>query len=76
MPVRVTDFSVTEEFFDTQLNPIRAKVSLGMRVLNTDDLGFGAKGSDLFMAYLQNKERLAGKSRAGTLAALGLTGLP
>jgi hypothetical protein len=76
IPVRITDFSITEEAFDPGLNPIRAKVSLGLRVLNTDDLGFGARGSDLFMAYLQNKERLAGKSRAGTLAALGLTGLP
>ena len=25
LPVRVTDFSVTEEAFDTSLNPIRAK---------------------------------------------------
>lgn len=76
IPVRITDFSVTEEAFDPALNPIRAKVSLGMRVLSTDDLGFGSKGGDLFMAYLQNKERLAKQSRAGTLAALGLTGLP
>ena len=27
----VADFSITEEAFDTALNPIRAKVSLGMR---------------------------------------------
>jgi len=31
LPVRLTEFSVTEEAFDTKLNPIRAKVSLGMR---------------------------------------------
>ena len=76
VPVRISEFSIAEEAFDQSLNPIRAKVSLGMRVLSTDDLGFGSKGGDLFMAYLTNKERLAGKSRAGTLAALGLTGLP
>ena len=29
IPVRITDFSITEEAFDTSLNPIRAKVSLG-----------------------------------------------
>ena len=40
VPVRLTDFSITEEAFDPNLNPIRAKVSLGMRVLNVDDLGF------------------------------------
>jgi hypothetical protein len=39
VPVRVTEFSVTEEAFDPALNPIRAKVSLGLRVLSVDDLG-------------------------------------
>ena len=28
LPVRLTDFSVTEEAFDVSLNPIRAKVDL------------------------------------------------
>ena len=32
-PVRITDLDITEEFFDPQLNPIHAKVSIGMRVL-------------------------------------------
>ena len=32
VPVRVTEFSITEEAFDAALNPIRAKVSLGLRV--------------------------------------------
>jgi hypothetical protein len=58
VPVRITDFSVTEEAFDTALNPIRAKVSLGMRVLNVNDLGFSNTGGSLFMQYLQNKEKL------------------
>jgi hypothetical protein len=40
LPVRLTDFSITEEAFDVALNPIRAKVSLGMRVLSVDDVGF------------------------------------
>src|SRR5882724_1969129 len=34
VPVRVTDYNITEEAFDPSLNPIRAKVSLGMRVLS------------------------------------------
>ena len=53
MPVRVTELRITEEAFDPALNPIRAKVSLGMRVLTVDDLGFDHKGGSLFMAYLQ-----------------------
>ena len=36
--------AITEEAFDPALNPIRAKVSLGMRVLCVDDLGFDAQG--------------------------------
>jgi hypothetical protein len=59
VPVRITDFSITEEAFDPNLNPIRAKVSLGMRVLSVNDLGFKHKGGSLFTSYLQQKERLA-----------------
>ena len=36
LPVRLTEFSITEEAFDPALNPIRAKVSLGMRVLERE----------------------------------------
>jgi len=75
VPVRLTDFSVTEEAFDPALNPIRAKVSLGLRVLSVDDLGFAHKGGGLFMTYLAAKEQLAAKA-AGTLAALGIAGVP
>ena len=76
VPVRITDFSVTEEAFDVNLNPIRAKVSLGMRVLSVDDLGFDHKGGSLFMRYLQTKEQLAARNRYGTFSALGITGIP
>jgi len=76
VPVRITDFSVTEEAFDVNLNPIRAKVSLGMRVLSIDDLGFDEKGGNLFMVYQQQKERLAGLSQSGTFHDLGIGGIP
>jgi hypothetical protein len=58
LPVRITELSVTEEAFDPALNPIRAKVALGMRVLTVDDLGFTHRGGSLFMAYVRAKERL------------------
>jgi hypothetical protein len=76
VPVRLTDFSITEEAFDPNLNPIRAKVSLGMRVLNVDDLGFENPGGQLFMAYLTNKEALAAKATTAALTTLGLGGIP
>ncbi|MBH5369761.1 hypothetical protein [Bradyrhizobium glycinis] len=76
LPVRLTDFSITEEAFDPNLNPIRAKVSLGMRVLTVSDLGFAHKGGNLFMAYLQQKEQLARVGAQGALSALGLKEIP
>src|SRR5271155_1690633 len=75
-PVRLTEFSITEEAFDPDLNPIRAKVSLGLRVLNVDDLGFSHPGGRMFMAYLSNKERLASKATSVAISVLGLGGLP
>lgn len=76
VPVRVTDFSVTEEAFDPFLNPIRAKVSLGLRVLSINDLGLDSKGGSLFMAYHRAKEQLAGRAVGAALGDLGLTGIP
>jgi hypothetical protein len=76
VPVRITDFSITEEAFDPQLNPLRAKVSLGLRVLSIDDMFFADKGGSLYMAYQRQKESLARQHRSGTLADLGIGGLP
>jgi hypothetical protein len=76
LPVRLTEFSVTEEAFDPRLNPIRAKVSLGMRVLSVNDVGFSHKAGTLFLAYLQNREKLAGNSLGAKYDVLGLGGKP
>jgi hypothetical protein len=76
VPVRVTEFSISEEAFDPELNPIRAKVNLGLRVLSIDDLGFDHKGGGLFMAYLQSREKLASKAATFGFDVLGIGGLP
>jgi hypothetical protein len=76
VPVKLTNFSITEEAFDPNLNPILAKVSLGMQVLTVNDLGFDSKGGNLYMAYQQQKEQLAAKFKPGLLSSLGLTHLP
>ena len=75
VPVRVTDLSVTEEAFDAALNPIRAKASISLRVLSVDDLGFDHRGGTLFMAYLRNKEALAGRVAPVELSTLGVESL-
>jgi hypothetical protein len=58
-PVRITDLQITEEAFDPSLNPIRAKVSLDMRVLNVNDVGFLTPAGALYMIYQITKEGMA-----------------
>ena len=76
VPVRVTEFSVTEEAFDASLNPIRAKLSLSMRTLSVDDLPFTHRGSSIFLSYLRAKERLSSKAPSPALSTLGIGGIP
>lgn len=74
MPVRLTELSVNESAFDVNLNPIRASLSIGMKVLSVSDLPAGHRGADLYMAHLAQKEQLARAARTGGLASLGLAG--
>jgi hypothetical protein len=57
--VRITEMDITEEAFDPQLNPIRAKVSLGLRVLSVNDVGFITPAGALYLVYQTNKEAMA-----------------
>ena len=76
VPVRLTELSVVEQELDPNLNPIRAKVSLGLRVLSVNDLEFDSKGGSLYLIYHQQKERLAAASQPGAFDVLGLGGAP
>ncbi len=76
LPVRLVEFSITEESFDAALNPLRAKVSLGMRVLTVDDVGFQNRGGSIFMSYLEQKEQLAARLSTTSFGSLGITGIP
>ncbi|MFD0346195.1 hypothetical protein ACFQ0M_09185 [Kitasatospora aburaviensis] len=75
VPVRITELSVTEEAFDPALNPLRAKVQLGMRVLTVNDVGFLHRAGGLYLAHQRRLEALA--ARAGTVgfAAFGIGGI-
>lgn len=75
MPVKLTSFSITEEAFDPNLNPILAKVNLGMQVLTVNDVGFEHKGGQLYMAYQQQKEQLAKKFKPGLLTSFGINNI-
>jgi hypothetical protein len=74
MPVRLTEFSVNEQAFDVNLNPIRASLSIGMKILTVSDLPAGHPGADYYVAHLAMKEQLAARGSRGTLGSLGLTG--
>lgn len=72
MPVRLTEVSINESMFDVNLNPMRASLSIGMKVLSITDLPAGHPGANLYMAHLAQKERLAAEAGRG-LGALGIS---
>ncbi|MEV8551968.1 hypothetical protein AB0L04_19325 [Streptomyces glaucescens] len=74
VPVRLTELSVNESAFDVNLNPIRASLAIGMRILTVSDLPAGHRGADLYLAHLAQKERLAAGARGAGTGALGLAG--
>ncbi|WP_049657835.1 hypothetical protein [Kitasatospora sp. MY 5-36] len=74
LPVRLTELTITEEAFDIDLNPIRAAVAIGLRVLTVSDLPTGHRGAELYLAHLAQKERLGGAAADGRLGALGVGG--
>lgn len=67
LPIRLNSLSISEEMFDTNLNPIRATISLSMRALSYSDLDQSTKAYNLFMVYQQGKE---------SMAALGISHTP
>ena len=69
LPVRLTGFTITEEMFDPDLNPIHAKVSLDLNALSYHDLGLLSPGGALFMAHQLIKEGMATINGVG--AAIG-----
>lgn len=59
VPVAISSFGVTEEAFDPNLNPIQAKIELGLKVLTYLELGPNTIGREAYIAYQRNKETLA-----------------
>ncbi|MEA3064216.1 MAG: hypothetical protein QOJ27_651 [Sphingomonadales bacterium] len=59
VPVKIESLSITETAHDPSLNPIRADVSLSMKVLTYNDLAMTHPGYWAFMAHQVVKEVLA-----------------
>ena len=73
-PVRIDEMSIEEQFFDDDLNPVRAKVSLSMRVLNTNDLGFQHHGGNMYMVHQRSLEQLAARGSGEIVKSLAHQG--
>jgi len=59
VPVRLTELTISEQAYDTSLNPIRANASLTLQVLTYQDLGIASVGGALFLAHQAIKEAMA-----------------
>ncbi len=70
LPVRLTEFSITEEAHDVGLNPIRARVSLGMRVLSYNDLSITNPAYYVFLTHQIVKETMATIGSVGNIGAV------
>ncbi|MFF7133738.1 hypothetical protein ACFZBZ_15425 [Streptomyces sp. NPDC008196] len=71
LPVRLTGFTITEEAYDTALNPIQAKVDLTLDVLSYSDLKRSDPGYSLFLAHQIAKELNATAGAARSVQNLG-----
>jgi hypothetical protein len=71
LPVRLTQFSITEQAYDPGLNPIRARVALGLRVLSYSDLPLTNPGYYVFLAHQVTKEVMATIGSAEAIATAG-----
>jgi len=69
-PIRLSGFSISEEFFDEKLNPIRATVSLDMAVLSYSDLERSHQGYAMFLSHQIDLEKLAGLGRMATPSSI------
>jgi hypothetical protein len=71
LPVRLTTFSITEEAYDVNLNPTRARLALGLRVLSYNDFPVTHPGYSLFLAHQVVKETMATLHTVGNVPASG-----
>jgi len=73
VPVRLTGCNITEEAYDPNLNPIRAKADLTLLVLSYYDLPLTNPGYTLFLAHQAAKEALAASNVANGIVNLGVS---
>jgi hypothetical protein len=71
LPVRISGFTLTEQEYDPNLNPIRAEASLSLQVLSYNDFPVSHPGYTLFLAHQVVKETMAVIGSVSNLSAVG-----
>ncbi|MGD9534393.1 MAG: hypothetical protein AB7V56_11570 [Candidatus Nitrosocosmicus sp.] len=71
LPVKLTSLSITEEEYDINLNPIRAKASVSFDVLTYNDFSLLHPANALTIANQISKETLSILNTVNSLAAAG-----
>lgn len=69
LPVEISGLDITEIYFDPNLNPTHAEVTIRMKALSYSDLDPSHKGYNLFLTYQKGKEQLAARGVASDPAA-------
>jgi hypothetical protein len=72
LPVRLTSLSITEEAYDTLLNPTRAKAELSLSVLSYADLKLASPAHSLFLVNHILKEVMATTNVFNSLQNVGV----
>lgn len=70
LPVRLTEFSIAEDAHHPNLSPIRAKVSLGLRVISYSDVSASSPAWSLFLSHQITKEAMASVATSSSLNAV------
>src|SRR5215472_9051322 len=74
-PVRLTSLQVTEQAFDTSLNPIRASVQLSMRSLTVRELKAAKSPWNQLVVDLVRQKEVVARTDLGNAAASALNAL-
>ncbi|WP_136440756.1 hypothetical protein [Pacificoceanicola onchidii] len=70
LPVRISGLSVTEEAFDIDLNPVRAKIALDMMVLTYSDLQVTHPGYAMYLGHQIVRETMGQLARKSVPEAI------
>lgn len=70
LPVQIKEFSIEEQAYDSNLNPIKTQATLSLKVLSYNDLSLAHPGYWIFLANQLAKEVFATMGSVGNIGNL------